>query len=164
MTKTTISHATLWATTASLVGGLLIFWVLRYGSDIEAVAAPIYTEVTLNYIIRNEESADILFTGNKNRSCLYHGADVKILKGGRWVKGHSTVLNAEDGEISIDEQRVNKGSPFVRRLRVEPSGSAIKLTLEATCHPLWTSYQELPAITAQVQQDNSKPNSGVAQR
>lgn len=159
MTRT-IRHASLWAVTASLVAVLVSFGIFKYGSTIESRAYPIFENVTLTYIVRQEESADVLVTGTKSRDCTLQGSNIKVLKNGSWRNAGAIILDADNNPVAFDDQRVAVDSPFVRRVRIEPSGSEIKIILEAKCHSFWTSFQELPPVKAQAQQDNSD----VAQR
>lgn len=159
MTKT-IRNASLWVTTFILVGSLIAFGVFSQGSRIESKAFPMFKDVTLTYIVKQQDSADVLLTGIKARDCLLHAANIQVYKDGVWRNASGTILDEANKPITYENQRVAVNSPFVRRVRVEPSGSVIKIKLESKCHPFWTSYQELPEVTVQPGQDNS----GVAQR
>lgn len=128
----------------SLCTGLLF----TFGPVSEAIF-PLFTGVKAAIVKVGVDHTDIIVTGTKARSCFLVAVSSEVLIDGHWVVGSATFENQDGTPLKIEQQRIATGAPFVRQVRVMPSGSQIKIKVESRCHPLWVTTQDLIEVDVQ---------------
>lgn len=122
---------------------LLTVSIVRFGPIFEEIAEPVFTNVTAQFIKQTEDHVDILATGTKARSCLLYGGAVKVMVNGEWETGTISMFNQNGTPLLAEQQRIAKGDPFVRLVRVSPASTHVKIDIISVCHPLWKTRQTL---------------------
>jgi hypothetical protein len=146
--KHVTKHAALWSFTAVFAVFVLLMALFKIGPQVEAEILPLFVEVKGAYIESDKAHVDLIVTGIKNRNCLLTAVYATVLVDGNWVTGQAILLNRDGSRLSVENQRIATGSPFVRLVNVQPGGTAVRLVAESKCHPLWMSHQHFPEFTA----------------
>jgi hypothetical protein len=146
--KQIVKHAVAWSVTAFITLLVLVLTIYRFGPELEAMVFPLFKDVKGSYVDSNREHTDLIVTGIKARNCLLVATYATVRVDGNWLPGQAKMMNQDGSELTVENQRIATGAPFVRLVGVKPGGTAVRLVLESYCHPLWLSRQQLPEFTA----------------
>jgi hypothetical protein len=156
--KTTITHALAWAVTAFLAGAALVISFFIFGDQLEAELKPLFKDVKGVFVLSDSAHIELLVTGVKARNCQLTAVNATVLTNHGWVPAVVTLMKQDGSKLTLEEQRIATGTPFVRLANIVPGGTAVRLVVEGRCHSLWLSHQHLPTFSI------SPNNSPVAQR
>ncbi len=125
----------------------VITLVFTIGPRIEAQLLPPFARVSAALVGVGTDHVDVIVTGVKARRCVLTSALGESDIQGQHIKSQVIMLKEDGTQLLADEQRINLGSPFVRRVRVSPGGEHVRIIVESQCHPFWTVSQVIAEIS-----------------
>jgi hypothetical protein len=139
--KQAVAHALAWTFTTFFALIALTLVGFTFGPQLESQLFPLFTGIKGAYVSSDGSHVDLLVTGVKSRNCILVAVSAKVLVDGHWVSGHASMKNQDGTPLTIQNQRIATGSPFVRLMHIEPGGPSVRLVADSRCHIMWMSQQ-----------------------
>ena len=122
--------------------------VFAVGPKVETSILPPFQRVNSALVAAGNGHIDVIVTGVKARRCVLVSATGISTIEGKDIQSRVIMLKDDGSQLSIEEQRIGVGAPFVRLARVVPGGDNVKIVVESQCHPFWTVSQVVANIPA----------------
>ncbi len=127
-----------------IVGAVITLLALYYAAKVvDERLLPVFGQVELVVIKVGEGHTDLLLRGVKNRGCTLVSAVATVKVGATKVQVVPFMLKGDGTVLHLNEQRLSKGTRFVRLIRVPAVGDITSIKATSACHPLWQTEQEI---------------------